>query len=327
MRDYPGPRARGLTDTRSDHLKNLRIAFTLISILALLVWLPYESMAEIIASARADWFALAAMLAATLGLLDAFRVAGLLALPLSAYIPNLRITYLAALTAQLPTGLIGSDLFRGVALRAIAKNTGSIASVMIISRLMSLAAVMIVFVFTATLMTLTIGGGVFLAADLMLALAVLLAGLVALAGVVAILVTCRYKLTRYWGPAREAWSFVQSISLNRFVFAAVISLVIIGVRAIALWAAIQALGLDSSLGVAVMALSAGFILSLIPLTAAGIGPREAGIAGVLVLFGNDAGVSVMIALLFRAVSLAGAAGGYAISQGLEWVGMARERRE
>ena len=117
------------------------------------------------------------------------------------------------------------------------------------------------------------------------------------------LVAFRRKLTRYWGPVREAWSFVQSISTNRFVFAAVISLVIIGVRALTLWAAMQALGLESSFGVAVMALSAGFILSLIPLTAAGVGPREAGIAGVLVLFGNEAGLSVLIALLFRAVAL------------------------
>ena len=327
MRDYRGPGARSLTDSRINHRKRLRIALTLISILALLVWLPYESIAGIIASARADWFALAALLAATLGLLDAFRVAGLLALPPTAYIPNLRITYLAALTAQLPTGLIGSDLFRGVALRAIARNTESIASVMIISRLMSLAAVMIVFAVTAVLMTLTTGAGARLVEDLTPALAILFAGLVAIAAIVVVLVALRHRLARYWGPVREAWSFVQSISLNRFVFAAVISLVIIGVRALTLWAAMQALGLDSSFGVAVMALSAGFILSLIPLTAAGVGPREAGIAGVLVLFGHEAGLSVLIALLSRAVALAGAAGGYALSQGLEWIGMARGRLE
>ena len=316
-----------MTDTGINQRKRLRIALTLISILALLVWLPYESMAGIITSVRADWFAMAAVLAATLGLLDAFRVAALLSLPLSAYIPNLRITYLAALTAQLPTGLIGSDLFRGVALRAIAKNTESIASVMIFSRLMSLAAVMIVFVFTAIPMTFTTGAGARLIEDLIPALAVLIAGLVALAGLVAMLVAFRHKLTRYRGPVREAWSFVQSISLNRFVFAAVISLVIIGVRALTLWAAMQALGLENSFGVAVMALSAGFILSLIPLTAAGVGPREAGIAGVLVLFGNEAGLAVLIALLFRAVALVGSGGGYTISQGLEWVGKSGERGE
>jgi len=327
MRDFPGPGARGLTDSRTNHRKRLRIALTLISILVLLVWLPYESMAGIIASARADWFALAALLAATLGLLDASRVAGLLALPLTAYIPNLRITYLAALTAQLPTGLIGSDLFRGVALRAIVRNTESIASVMIISRLMSLAAVMLVFVVTAVLMTLNTGAGGRLVEDLTPALATLFAGLVALAAVVAVLVAFRHRLARYRAPVREAWSFVQTISLNRIVFAAVISLVIIGVRALTLWAAMQALSLDSSFGVVVMAISAGFILSVIPLTAAGVGPREAGIAGVLVLFGHEAGLSVLIALLFRAVALAGATGGYVLSQGLEWIGMARERCE
>ena len=316
-----------MTDTRINHSKRLRIALTLISILALLVWLPYEAVAGIIASASADWFALAAVLAATLGLLDAFRVAGLLSLPLSAYIPNLRITYLAALTAQLPTGLIGSDLLRGVALRAIAKNTESIASVMIISRLMSLAAVVFVFVLTAILMTLTTRAGANVVEDLTPALAVLFVAFLALAGLAAMFVAFRHKLTRYWGPVREAWSFVKSISLNRFVIAAVISVVIIGVRALTLWAAMQALGLESSFGVAVMALSAGFILSLIPLTAAGVGPREAGIAGVLVLFGTEAGISVLIAVMFRAVALVGAAGGFAISQGLEWCGMSKESHE
>jgi len=94
---------------------------------------------------------------------------------------------------------------------------------------------------------------------------------------------------------------------------------IVLVRAATLWTATQALSLTINFDIAVLALSAGFVLSLIPLTAAGVGPREAGIAGVLVLFGAEPGISILIALIFRAVALAGAVSGFIVSQLLEWL--------
>jgi len=298
--------------------KLLRVGLTIVSLVALAIWLPYASLANIIATARLDWFVAAAAVAASLGLLDALRVAILLGLPGKAFVQNLRITFLAALTAQLPTGLIGGDLYRSVALRVLDESTESIVSTLMISRLMSLFAMLVALSVTSALMLSGLTSTPASASG-MSTMAVLCAGGVLVSGVLSAgALAYRLPFWRRWSVIRDVLGRIRAVSLHQFGAAMAISIGLVFVRAAALWMAINAIGLNVSLDVAILALSAGFLLSVIPLTAAGIGLREAGIAGVLVLFGVDPGVAVFGAIIFRAVALAGAVAGYVVTQLLEW---------
>ena len=231
---------------------------------------------------------------------------------------NLRITFLAALTAQLPTGLIGGDLYRSVALRVLDESTESIVSTLMISRLMSVFAMLVALSVTSALMLSGLTSAPASASG-MSTMAVLCAGGVLVSGVLSAgALAYRLPFWRRWSVIRDVLGRIRAVSLHQFGAAMAISIGLVFVRAAALWMAINAIGLDVSLDVAILALSAGFLLSVIPFTAAGIGLREAGIAGVLVLFGVDLGAAVFGAIIVRAVALAGAVAGYVVAQLLEW---------
>ncbi len=238
-----------------------------------------------------------------LGALDASRIAQLLSLGPQHRLKNLNLAFKSALVAQLPTGILGGEIFRGTELASFGVPISRAAGAIIVNQLLGVAA--LCFLGSLVCGWLIVVNGVL---TVEMSSALLWAGLVGSVCISGFSLGLSFYGTRLTQciPLKKAQ--VWMATLETFAFAQIwktfgLSILIAIFRILALLVLLKIMGIVVSPLVVATSIIAGGLLSMIPITISAIGLREAGIAGMLIVFGMDSGIAFSVAVLLRVCAI------------------------
>lgn len=291
-------------------LWSVQLATTLAVVLFLVWFVPPDQWVDQLARADRVWCAVTIGLAIGFAALDAWRIALLTGLPRRAQPANLSISFAAAIMGQLPLGLIGADAYRVAALRQLGIPVMDGIGATVLCRLLGLAALLLLGAIAGVAVAIRSDQ---LAAILALCAVLLTAGCGALC---LALVPTRLPGLRHWtrltkGLARFSSPAERLESARRPVLG--LSLTLAVIRAAALYTTALAMGIPLAPDMAALACALAFLSTAIPLSFAGLGLREGGIAAVLALSGTAAQLGLVLAIMFRVLVLLGSAVGLVLA--------------
>ena len=279
--------------------------------LLLLYVVPLERFAASLLSADAGPTLAAGALVMGLVVCDTARISALLRLETRLRIANRRIGFAAAAIAQLPLGFVGADAYRIAALGALGIPAARAFSATLFSRIAGLAALLFAGAVGAFAYALQAQSDL---APLLLG-AVFLAGS---AGLTALLVLPPHTFRRLAGrlPVKRLRTRIDSLDTALAPVkgeVALWSLLMAVFRAGLISVCAAALGVSVGLDLAALTAALAFLTLFVPISFAGFGLREGGIALILSLAGVETGTALILAVFYRAMLIAGALAGLAVS--------------
>lgn len=284
--------------------RRLRYVLTALGIVALAILVPWSEGYFLLQRVRIEWLFLLYLVIIFGTWLDAQRVAVLLRLQRHNQRQNLILTFKTALVAQMPTGVIGGDVYRTVGLKAFGVSAGEAAGVLIVCRLLSLAAYFLVGA-VVSVSAIVVSPELERIYTMPVLIFFIVIGVSSAGLLIALARFGGARLALFpWVRGRSWLAPIQEVGTTGFIPACALSLAVIITKIGALIVLFLASGLAADPLGASFAIIAGSLLSMVPITVAAIGARESGIAGVLILQGFQSGAAFSVAVLLRICAVA-----------------------
>lgn len=285
----------------------LRVFFTALGILLLVILVPWAEGVASLKNIHGSWFAIFFLVLFATSWADAYRVESLLNIPSSLRLKNLNLTFKTALVAQFPSGIIGGELFRVIHLSSYGFPRTQAGGALIVCRFLTMAALLLVGVICLILLIRINSPLVGFISPLSYFALIFSGSLLTL--------LCAF-IARYGGTfvRKLPTSFLSkyllaldNVGRNGFLTASIMSVLIVLLKSFIMIMLLIASGSPANPIEASLAIVAGSLLSMVPITIAAIGARESGIAGILILNGVPVGSAFSLAVALRVIAIATAA--------------------
>lgn len=288
-----------------ENWQTFKLIFTVLAIIALAIVVPWGEGLAILKTINLAWLLVLFPVLFLATAVDAFRVSVLLGLSRRYGLLNLVLTFKTALVAQLPTGMIGGEVFRAVKLSEFDVPPVRAAGALIICRILSLASLCLIGALAATIALLKGSHLEHIYGAAVLMIMAFGGGVLAVIFTAIIIWGSRIVPFIPWPLARSWLAPIATIKFSRLPIVCWLSVVIVLLKVTALFVLLVASGLDFDPVGTSFAIVAGGLISVIPITVAAIGARESGIAGALILQGIPSGGAFSIAVLLRICAVLG----------------------
>ena len=281
----------------------IRVVFTVICVAALAFFVPWHEGFLLIRNMDLLWLLLILVIQFCLGAFDSIRVQILLRLKPIYRLPNLVLTLKTSLVAQLPTGVLGGEVYRGAKMREFGVDISYAAGALIICRVLSVASLFLIGGMVAACLLVSGGGIARVYGQAFLFMACIVGfGL----GFFLLVLLFFGRRALPWVPTqylKAKLSPLSTIVFHSLGFVTFFSLMIVILRTFTLLALLLALNLNVGFVIALIAIVAGSLLSMFPITLAAIGLREGGIAGILIFHGIEPSTAFSLAVLLRVCAI------------------------